>query len=171
MNETASATRNYRFLDNEIDRQGFCDDMRRVRQGVLDVAKRVPESQWYEPRYHGWTLAAMLGHLHQMDRLEMMLIQAAMVGIRIPVPPALLNSFNDAMSKVFRQRVMQTTLRSIEQNEKHIADFIMRVPVKQFSKTVYDPAIDKTLTVEQAIQEFYLYHWQDHLADMRKVDG
>ena len=167
MNESLPKTREYRFLDTETDRQALCSDIRRVRQAVLEMAKRVPESQWYEPRYHGWTLAAMLGHLHQMDRLTMMLMQAAMVGIRIPTTPALLNWFNDAMSRVFRQRVMQTTIKSIERNEKNIADFIMRVPVKQFSKMLYDPAIDKTLTVEQAIQEFFLYHWQGHLAEMR----
>jgi hypothetical protein len=167
MNETLPTTRDYRFLDGETDRQALCADIHRVRREVLAIAERVPESQWYEPRYHGWTLAAMLGHLHQMDRLTMLWIQAAMVGIRIPSTPALLNRFNDAMSRVFRKRVMQTTVKSIQQNEKNIADFIMRVPVKQFSKTLYDPAIDKTLTVEQAIQEFFLYHWQDHLADMR----
>jgi hypothetical protein len=27
-----------------------------------------------------------------------------------------------------------------------------------------------TLTVEQAVQEFFLYHWRDHLNTMRQVD-
>lgn len=163
--------RSYRFLDTETDRQELVDDIRRARQAVLKIAQSVPEAQWYEPRYHTWSLAAMLGHLHMLDRLSMFQIQMAMLGINVPISQGMLNAFNDMMSKIFRQRVLQTTIKSIERNEANITRFILAVPIQRFTKTLYDPAIAANITVEQSIQEYFLFHWQGHLQDMREVEA
>ena len=162
--------REYRFLDSDDDRQALIADLRRVRREVINLARQMPEARWYEPRYHGWSLAAMLGHLQMMDALSLRLIQLALVGIRIPVSEETLNAFNDVMARVFRKRVVTTTLRGLEQGEDRLADFIMRLPMDRFSRMVYDPAISAYLTVEQAVQELFLYHWQDHLQTLRQAE-
>lgn len=162
--------RAYRFLDTEADRQALIDDIRRVRREVLTLARQTPEARWYEPRYHGWSLAAMLGHLQLMDALSLRLIQLALVGIRLPISEGTLNAFNDVMARVFRSRLVTTTIQGLERSEQRLADFIMRLPMDRFSRMVYDPAISAYLTVEQAVQELFLYHWQDHLETLRQAE-
>ncbi len=162
--------REYRFLDSDDDRRALVADLRRVRREVINLARQTPEARWYEPRYHGWSLAAMLGHLQMMDALSLRLIQLALVGIRIPVSEGTLNLFNDVMARVFQKRVVATTLRGLERGEDRLADFIMRLPMDRFSRMVYDPAISAYLTVEQAVQELFLYHWQDHLQTLRRAE-
>ena len=44
-------------------------DIRRVRQSVIQMAESVPPERHYEPRYHGWSLAALLAHLNTIDNL------------------------------------------------------------------------------------------------------
>jgi hypothetical protein len=162
--------RDYRYLDGEAERIALIEDIQKVRREVLQIASFVPPDQQFEPRYHGWSLAAMLGHLQLMDNLLMWAIELGIIGIRIPIPLSLLNQFNDRMAGVYRQRVIATTIQGIHKKEPAIEAFILRLPVDKFSKLVYDPALEVTLTVEQAVQEFFLYHWRDHLDTMRKVD-
>jgi hypothetical protein len=167
---TDEAKQEYRFLDTEADRTALVEDIRRTRRDLLNLVNLVPQDRWYEPRYHGWSLAAMLAHLQLQDRLLMWNISLALLGIQIPIPRQYLNSFNDAMANIFRRRVVETTVRGLENNESRITDFIMRLPLDKFSRRVYDPASEKTLTIEQALQEFFLYHWQEHLQTMRLAD-
>lgn len=162
--------RDYRFLDGEAERLALIEDIKQVRREVFKMAELVPKEKYYEPRYHGWSLAAMLGHLQLMDNLRMWMIELAVLGIPLPIPLSLLNAFNDGMAQIYRRRLVETTLRGMQKKERGIEDFILRMPVDKFSKTVYDPALEKSLTVEQAVQEFFLYHWRDHLETMRKID-
>jgi hypothetical protein len=162
--------RDYRFLDGEAERLALIEDIKQVRREVFKFVDLVPKEKYYEPRYHGWSLAAMLGHLQLMDNLNMWLIEVAVVGIPLPIPLSLLNTFNDGMAQIYRRRLIETTLRGMQKKERGIEDFILRMPVDKFSKTVFDPALEKSLTVEQAVQEFFLYHWRDHLETMRKTD-
>jgi hypothetical protein len=164
-------SRNYIFLDTEVERQHLIDDIASVRRAVLQMVDTVPESLWYEPRYHGWSLAAMLAHLHLSDNLTLLTIQLALVNIRFPIPANLWDGFNDVTARIFRQRLVPTTVRGIIHNEPRIADFIQRLPVGKFSKPVYDPPLSKYLTVEQALQEFFVYHWHGHLKTLQEVDG
>ena len=162
--------RDYRFLDGEAERRALIEDIKQVRREVFKMAELVPKEKYYEPRYHGWSLGAMLGHLQLMDNLLMWMTELAVVGIPLPIPLSLLNAFNDSMAQIYRRRVVESTLRGMQKKEHGIEDFILRMPVDKFSKTVYDPALEKSLTVEQAVQEFFLYHWRDHLETMRKTD-
>ncbi|MEO8608257.1 MAG: hypothetical protein ABI690_10265 [Chloroflexota bacterium] len=162
--------RDYRFLDGEAERLALIEDIKQVRQEVFKIAALVPKEKYYEPRYHGWSLGAMLGHLQLMDNLNMWLIEVAIVGIPLPIPLSLLDAFNDGMAQIYRRRVVETTLHGLQKKEQGIESFILRVPVSKFSKTVFDPALQKSLTVEQGLQEFFLYHWRDHLETMRKID-
>jgi len=162
--------RDYRYLDGEAERLALIEDIKQVRREVLKLADLVPKDKHYEPRYHGWSLAAMLGHLQLMDNLRMWAIELGILGIRVPISPYLLNSFNDTMAGIYRKRVVETTLRGIQKKERIIEDFIMRVPVDKFTKLVYEPAQEIDLTVEQAMQESFLYHWREHLETMRNVD-
>lgn len=163
--------RNYIYLDSDAERRQLVDDIARVRRTVMQLVEVVPEGQWYQPRYHGWSLAAMLAHLHLTDNLCLLDIQLALIGFRPPIPSTLWDRFNDVTTRIFRQRVVETTVRGIQKNEKRVADFILRLPVSKFSKVVYDPPRDRYLTVEQALQEFFLYHWHEHLKTMREVEG
>jgi hypothetical protein len=162
--------RHYRFLDSEEDRRALIADIQQVRLDVFKVAALVPKEKHFEPRYHGWSLAAMLGHLQLMDNLLLWLVELGILGVRLPIPLSMLNLFNDQMAGVYRGRLVETTIRGIEKKERGIEKFIQHIPVDKFSKMVFDPALQTDLTVEQALQEFFVYHWRDHLDTMRKVD-
>lgn len=161
--------REYRFLDTQEDRAALIADIRQIRQEMIAFAKTIPADQWYTPRYHGWSLAAMLGHLQMMDTLSLWLVQMGALGIALPLSESLLNSFNDFMSRVFKQRVVETTFKGLDKTERKIIDYIQRLPMDRYSKLVYDPAISQYLTVEQAIQELFLYHWRDHFETLRQA--
>lgn len=166
----SESKRNYRYLDTDDDRRQLVEDIRRVRRDLLRVADLVPEAKWYEPRYHGWSLAAMLGHLQLMDTLSLRAMQLALVGVRLPVSDTLLNRFNDLSARVFKGRVVPTTRRGIERSEQLITDFVLHLPMERFTRTVYHPALGTYLTLEQAMQEFFYYHWLGHLQTMRQVE-
>jgi hypothetical protein len=166
----AQPKRDYRYLDDETERKALIADIQKVRREVLQIASFVPPDQHFVPRYHGWSLAAMLGHLQLMDNLLMWTVEMGILGIRLPLPLVLLNQFNDSMAGIYRKRMVATTIQGIQKKEHVIEAFILCIPVDKFSKLVYDPALEITLTVEQALQEFFLYHWRGHLDTMRKVD-
>lgn len=161
----------YRYLDSEADRKKLVEDIRRVRRTVLQIAEAVPHEKRYEPRYHDWSLAAMLGHLQTIDNLSLIQIKLALIGIRFPIPLGILNRFNNFCARIFRNRVVGTTIQGIQKNEKRITDFIMYLPMDKFTAPVYHAPSKKYLTTEQAIQMLFLYHWQQHLQTMREVEG
>lgn len=162
--------RDYRFLDSEEDRRQLVEDIRRVRLDVQRMVNLVPDAKWYEPRYHGWSLAAMLGHLQLMDTLSLRAMQLALLRLRLPLPETALNRFNDLTSGVFKRRLVSTTIRGIQRDEKRIIEFVMRLPMERFTRTVHHPALGTYLTLEQAMQEFFYYHWLGHLQTMREVE-
>lgn len=162
---------NYRYLDSEQDRQALVDDMAQVRQAVIAVARMVPEDQHFTPRYHDWSLAAMLGHLMLMDSLNMWLIQSALLGLRLQISMDQVDRLNGLLARVFRQRVVESSIKGIEQKEKRLADFILQLPVDKFTQQVYYPPRRKFLTVERGIQDVFLFHWQEHLETMLAVEG
>jgi hypothetical protein len=163
-----SPTREYAILDDDAARQQLIDRITETRNAVREIAQEMPQEQWYTPRYHGWSLAAMLGHLQWVDFLSKRVIQLGLMGITVPIPSSAWNEINTFMAGVFRRRVVETSLRSIEKNDAKIAAFIRNVPLKKFRQQVFIPPLDKTLTVEQAVQELFLYHWQDHLATLQR---
>ncbi len=163
-------THQYKYLDSDEDRRTLVEDIRQTRLEVLRLVDRVPKEQWYEPRYHGWSLAAMLGHLQMMDRLTLWLIQLGVLGIRLPISTGLMDGFNNTTSRLFQKRIVEASLKGLEKTEQQLADFVMTLPTSKFSRSVYDPALKQYLTVEQAMQEFFLYHWQEHLQTIRMVD-
>jgi len=158
----------FRYLDTETERQALVDDFQRIRQMVIAFAEQFPPDKFYEPRYHGWSLAAMLAHLHFMDNICLLEIQLALVGIAPPLSSETLNRINNNMARLFRQRRVTTTLDGIRKNEKRIANLIMRVPLDRFSKRIYYPPKDMYITVEQALQQLFLFHWQEHFATVQR---
>jgi hypothetical protein len=164
-------SRNYIYLDSMEDRQGLVAEVKRVRAAVLSVADVVPESEWYTPRYHNWSLGAMLGHLTSMDGITLLLIQSALLNIRPPVPMSIVNRLNNWMAGVYQNRLVEGSKKSAMKNEARICDFIMRLPIHQMSKSVYYSPFEQYTTVEKALQDFYVYHWLEHLHTMRSVEG
>ena len=164
-------SRDFRYLDTEGDRQEFAADIRRVRQSVIQLAESVPQDRIYEPRYHGWSLAALMAHLHTIDNLALFGIKLALLGIQVPISSGALNAFNDTTARLFQNRVLATTIRGINQNENRIINFIMTLPLERFSRTIYHPQGDEYLTVEKALQQYFLFHWQEHLQTIQRGEG
>jgi hypothetical protein len=164
-------TGTYRYLDGDDERRELVADIARVRRAVVQFAESQPPTRHYEPRYHGWTLAAMLAHLHTVDSLALMQIQMSLLGVRPPLPLPLVNWLNDRMARVFRERLVTTTLKGIRSREKRIADLILRLPMDKFSKPVYHPPSESYLTVERVVQAYFLNHWQEHLQTMQRAEG
>ena len=165
------SNRDYRYLDGESDRRELIAEFHRVREAVIQVAQTVPENRRYEPRYHGWSLGALLAHLYVSDRLALWAIQWALVGVRPPVPSPVLHGFNDLSARIFQKRVTGATIRGIRGLERRIADFTLRLPMDKFTHQVWDPSADQYLTVERAVQVAFLFHWQEHLITLQKVEG
>lgn len=163
--------RAYRYLDSDEDRRELVTDIARTRQSVIQLAESVPANRRFEPRYHDWSLAALLAHLHNVDNFALLWIQLALLNIHPPIPHALVDWSNARGAHFFRQRVVETTIRDIQKNEKRITNFILRLPIDKFSKPVYHPNLESYLTVERVLQEFFLFHWQEHLLTMQKVEG
>ena len=166
----SGAERVFRYLDGDQERRDLVADIRRVRRAVIQMAENMPDERRYEPRYQGLTLAALLAHLHVSDRMTMIGIQLALFGLP-PFHVRVLDPFNELTARLFKHRVIESTLGDIRRNERHIADFILSLPIEKFSKPVYDPEHDVTLTVEQTLQESFLFHWQEHFAAMQRVEG
>jgi hypothetical protein len=165
------ANRAYRYLDGDLERQKLVDDIRRVRESVVQIVNSIPEERHYEPRYHGWTLAALLTHLHLIDMFSIWAIQLALLGIRPPVPLSVLSAINNVTARLFKKRITTATLRGIQARERRISELILTLPMDKFSKTVYDPTIEAYITVERALQVCFLFHWQEHLLTIQRVEG
>ncbi len=164
-------SREFRYLDTESERQELVAEIRRVRQTVIQLAENVPQERYYEPRYHGWSLAALLAHLHTIDNAALIGMKLSLIGLQPPVSLAVLNSFNDATARLFQRRVVATTIRGLQRNEAHIIDFILTLPIERFTCQVYHPPSGGYLTVERAVQQYFLFHWQEHLQTMERVEG
>jgi hypothetical protein len=159
------------YLDTEAERRQLVDEIVRVRRSVLQLVEMVPIALRYEPRYHGWSLAAMLAHLHNTDNASMFLIQAGLLGIRLHVSKRMNDRWNDFAARIFRQRVVETTLKDIQRSEKRITVFIMHLPISKFTREIHHPDLEINMTVEKAVQALFLHHWQGHLQTMRQVEG
>ncbi|MDZ4766353.1 MAG: hypothetical protein SGI73_17565 [Chloroflexota bacterium] len=164
-------SRDWRYLDSEADRRALIEDIRRVRLAVVTLARAVPPDQQALPRYHGWSLGAMLAHLHLSDSLALLQIKVALIGVHPAFSLKLLNRFNGTTTRWFQKRVVATTIRQIESGEARIADFILRLPMDGFSRPLYYTAGETELTAERAVQAYFLHHWQEHLTTMQKVEG
>jgi hypothetical protein len=162
--------RQYRRLNTDTDRQALVEDIRKVRRDVRRVFDLVPKDRWYEPRYHGWSPAAMLGHLELMDGVLMKMVGSAASGFRWSVSTSMLHQMNGMMAGIFRRRLIETTLAGLERGEGQVIDFVLKMPPERYDRLVYDPPLGIFLTIEQALQEFFLEHWHEHLATMRAVD-
>lgn len=161
----------YRTLRDEAEKEKFIQAIRKVRQNVLQLAATVPPDQWHSPRYHNWSLAGMLGHLHLIDSLAKRLLQASLLGIRVPIPLGLINRFNDFVTPLLGKRDLEKTRNQLIQNEDAIIAFIQALPQDKYDTPVYSVLDQGYITLEQAVQLYYLFHWHDHYRTMRQVDG
>jgi hypothetical protein len=48
--------------------------------------------------------------------------------------------------------------------------FVLKLPPDRFHRKLYDPWLERYLTVEEAVQEFFLIHWQEHLQMIRDAE-
>ncbi len=161
----------YIYLDGPKEREQLVGHIHSVRQEIRAVVAVIPEDQWYIPRYHGWSLGAMMGHLNLMDNIWMLFVKASLLGINPSIPPSMIGSLNSFVSGIFSKRLVPVSLKSMDKNEQRIADLILNLPVSQFTKFVYSPQDNGYITVERALQRFFLFHWQEHLETLRVSEG
>ncbi len=161
----------YVFLDDENDRKRFLERVHAIRQDVIELIQRIPQEKWYESRYHGWSLGAMVAHLNLVDNFSLLSIKLALVGVRPAVSMPMIDQINGLTASLFRNRLVQTSVKSVYANEQRIADFLLQLPISKFSTQIYDPPLGKLITIEQYIQERFLFHWQRHLSTMQQVEG
>lgn len=161
----------YIYFDSEEDRKRFIVEMTGIRDKVIAKLEQMPEEEWYIPRYHGWTPAAMLAHLNTRDTLGLWHIKLGLLGIRPQISKARLKSFNDFTANIFKNRVMESSIKGTRKNTGKIADFVEHLPVDRFSIQVFYPGHDRPITIEKAIQEHFLNHWRLHFQTMAEVDA
>ncbi len=167
---TDTKPRHYLSLESDENKRTLVADMKRIRQDALRLVQLVPKDNWYEPRYHGWSLAAMMSHLHSMDNLTISGMQAAMRGVSVPLPKSALNMFNTVMSRIYKTRDVETTLLDIQKNEARLIAFVLRLTPDQFRRKMHDPWLESYLTIEEAVQEFFFIHWEGHLQTVRDAE-
>ncbi|MBZ0291500.1 MAG: hypothetical protein K8L99_02935 [Anaerolineae bacterium] len=163
--------RAWRYLDTDVERQELIDDIAQVRQAILHIVQSIPPSQWYEPRYRGQSPAGMLGYLHMTDNLGLCAIRLALVGMRFSVPMGLADRLHNITRRIFNRRLVETTFCDVSYDQHRISELIMRAPVNKFTAETYHPPSNTYLTVERALQEYFLFRWQDHLDMMREEEG
>jgi len=162
---------NYYFLDGEAERKRLIRELNEVRDEVIRLIMEMPEDLWYEERYHGWTPAAMLAHLNMVDGMSLLLIKAALIGFRPKIGMGMVDRMNNFTSRLFRRRVVPTTIAGIRSKQTHLDEFIMQLPIDKFSTQVYDPVEAQYITVEHALQALFVHHWYKHLQTIREVEG
>lgn len=160
----------YIFLDTDEDRRYLIGEVAKVRAAMLQIVEIVPERDWYTPRYHTWSLAAMLAHLNVVDNYAMFMLRLALIGIHPRVPIRTVNWFNDRASRIFRNRLVSSSCRSMTRNQQRIEAFIAHLPMDRFSRKIYHPFVG-ALTVERAMQEYFVFHWQGHLQTICEIEG
>jgi hypothetical protein len=163
--------RSYMFLDSEADREQLIAQIAEIRRSVAAVTDVVPEADWYTPRYEKWSMAAMLGHLNLGDNAGMILLKGSLIGLRPTPSREMVNQFRALTANVFRKRVVPVSLRSVERNRERIEKFIRELPVERFTRQIFDPTQQKQITLEQAVQSFFLHRWQRRLHQMQLVEG
>jgi hypothetical protein len=158
------------YLDSPQDRQEIIKRVALVRSAVNIVIEQVPPTDWYTPRYHGWSVAVMLAHLNWVDRLALFTLQAALLNIKPRVSMAAVDRMNDFTARWFAQRTVESSQRTTHKNIKRIEDFITYLPMHKLSKAVFYPPENEYLTVEKALQHYFIGHWAYHLHEMLAVD-
>jgi hypothetical protein len=161
----------FRYLDSDADRRELVADVQAVRAAVIGRILALPAAAHHVPRYHGWSPAAMLTHLHLIDSLARIQITFGLIGIAPPIPMRLIDPMNDAFSRWMRARVVSSTVRSLGTGEKAIVRLILTLPMSRFSRRVFYPALGEYLTIERALQAYFVYHWRSHLETIAAVDG
>jgi len=162
---------NYYFLDGDAERQRLVREIGEVRDEVIRVITAMPDDIWYDERYHGWSPAAMLAHLNMVDSMSLLLIKAALIGFRPKIGMGMVDRINNFTARLFRKRMVPTTIAGIRSKQNHLEEFIMQLPIDQFSTQVYSPVDGQYITVEHALQALFVHHWRIHLQTIHEVEG
>ena len=135
----------YRFLDAEEDRQALIKDIHQTREELRKVVDLVPPDQWYVPRYHGWSLAAMLGHLELMDRLNLWLLSLAALSIQVPLPISAVKGFNEMVAMVYKNRRVEGSSAWVGQEGRADCRFYPSSACRQIQQACVRPHFPKIL--------------------------
>lgn len=159
------------YLDTAQDREHIIQQVREVRALVRSAAESVPQEAWYSPRYHGWSLAVMLGHLNWVDGLALFALKAALLNIKPRIRMDSVDRMNDFTARIFARRTIESAWRVTDKNIKRISDFVTYLPLDKCSKSVFYPPENDYLTVEKALQQYFIGHWVYHLHEILAVDS
>ncbi len=168
MNE---AEANFIYLDGPEERTALIDAIKQVRRAVAALAEGVPEGHHYTPRYEGDSLATTLAHLATADAAGLWLLNASVNGFYIRIPAFVVEAVDQLLRWVFQRRLVDVSLAGIARKQAQIIEFIESLPMDRFTADVHHPGIKEPLTVERALQMYFLHHWQAHLRIMQQVEG
>lgn len=161
------------FLDGDEERQQVIAQVRQVRADVIAIARQVPEAEHYQLRYGVWSLTQYLVYLWAFDVGGLLLINAAAKGITLKPPYPLVRQIDLGLRSFYARRVVETTIRDIQRKEDDICRFIERVPMSALHRDVFHPAKrgkPQVYTVEQAIQFYFVRHWQARYMLMKGME-
>lgn len=159
------------YIDTPQDRQLILQNVHQVRALVRSVTHSVPQQAYYTPRYHGWSLAVILAHLNWIDTLALVSLKAALLNIRPRFSMASIDRMNNFTARMFAQRTIENSWRATDKNIKRISDFVLYLPMDKFSKAIFYPPHNDYLTVEKALQQYFIGHWTYHLHEILAVDS
>lgn len=162
---------NYIYLDGQEEREQLIAQVQEVRQGILNLAKQVPEPHHYLPRYGHHSLAAMLVHLWLFDSAMLWLIRAAANGYTLRPAKRFIRLLDYILMRFFRKRLVSITIKNIQNREDEICEFIRTIPVDKLSADVYHPGKRNPYTIERALQIYFVQYWQHYFKVMQHVDG
>lgn len=158
------------FLDGELERRQLIGQVQNIRNALLSLAKQIPEKHYYTPRYDGQSLAVMLARLQAFDTGALWLVKAASNGYSVRPPENLIATADSLIRSLARRRIVDVTIKGIRRKEVEICDFIRSVPLDVLSRDVLHPGKKEPYTVEQAMQVYFVHHWQEQLKQMQQAD-
>lgn len=159
------------YIDTPQDREHIIQNVRDVRALVRTAANTVPQDAWYSPRYHGWSLAVMLAHLNWVDSLALFSLKAALLNVKPRIGMSAVDRMNNFTARIFARRSLESSWRTTDKNIKRISDFVTYLPMDKLSKAVFYPPENDHLTVEKALQQYFIGHWAYHLHEILAVDS
>ncbi len=160
----------YIYLDGTEERRELVEQVRALRGTLAQIANHIPETHHYTPRYNGVSLAVTLTRLQAFDTGALWLIKAASNGYSVRVPRGIVGVVDDTIVRMAQKRLVPVTLDAIQRKEREICEFIRTVPLDVLSKDVYTPGKRDPLTVEKALQAYFVRHWQHQLDLLEHAD-
>lgn len=159
------------YFDGDAEREEVVRRVQDVRQEVFTLANQVPETDHFNKRYFWRSLSQLLIDMWSRDVGGLLLINLAAQGMSFRPPDKWVTNIRRARLSFYKQRPIAATLRDLQHKEADIVRFIREVPLDVIHRDVYPPRkLVQPMTVEEAVQFYFVMRWQQDLDLMRKIE-